>query len=226
MIREMIRSTWHTVSLLPTSIAIVVLLSIAAIIYIKTRHRVSEHFARRFALLILCTGIIDWALLAALPKLGLSFGPIGPPLLGITVVRSVIVWGLYRLWHLFIQRNGQLSEMAQYRLMAVALVLMVLVTVCEVNGLYIEPFNLSVTRLTLPDDASSTKSSIRIVQLSDLHIERITKRERAVVEQVVALKPDIIVLTADFLNTSYTYDAQTHADTHWLLSQLGAPYGI
>ena len=40
----------------------------------------------------------DLALLAALPRLGLSFGPVGLPLLGITGVRMLLTLGLLWGW--------------------------------------------------------------------------------------------------------------------------------
>jgi predicted MPP superfamily phosphohydrolase len=67
---------------------------------------------------------------------------------------------------------------------------------------------------------------LRIVQISDLHVERLTRRERALPDLVAGLEPDLIVLTGDMLNTSYNDDPRALADLRTLLAQLYAPAGI
>ncbi len=57
-------------------------------------------------------------------------------------------------------------------------------------------------------------------------MERITRREEKLIDEVSALAPDIIVLTGDYVNIDYKFDPQTHADTRAVLSQLSAPYGV
>ena len=70
---------------------------------------------------------------------------------------------------------------------------------------------------------------LRIVQLSDLHVERLTRRDRALPDTVAGLDADVMVLTGDYLNTTYNQDPQALADLEELLAQLEAPgqrYGI
>jgi predicted MPP superfamily phosphohydrolase len=69
-------------------------------------------------------------------------------------------------------------------------------------------------------------SPLRIVQISDLHVERLTRRERALSALVAGLAPDLIVLTGDFLSTSYQDDPRALDDLRTLLEQLHAPGGI
>jgi predicted MPP superfamily phosphohydrolase len=97
---------------------------------------------------------------------------------------------------------------------------------CEIDGLYLEPFKLQVTTLSFTVPIELPENHLRIVQLSDLHVEQTTKREIEVVERVKALKPDIIFLTGDYLNTSYTNDTIARQDARWLFKQLHAHYGI
>jgi uncharacterized protein len=68
--------------------------------------------------------------------------------------------------------------------------------------------------------------SLRILQISDLHVEYTTRRELELVKQVRDLEPDIIVLTGDYLNLSNLADAQSLEDVRSLLSQLDAPGGV
>jgi predicted MPP superfamily phosphohydrolase len=96
----------------------------------------------------------------------------------------------------------------------------------EIDGLYFEPFKLQVTTLSFSVPIELPENHLRIVQLSDLHVERTTIREIEVVKKVKVLKPDIIVLTGDYLNTSYTDDPIARQDATQLLKQLHAPYGV
>jgi hypothetical protein len=67
---------------------------------------------------------------------------------------------------------------------------------------------------------------LRIAHVSDLHVERATRRERSLPALVAGLEPDLIVLTGDFLSTSYNDDPRAMADLRSLLAQLDAPGGI
>jgi predicted MPP superfamily phosphohydrolase len=96
----------------------------------------------------------------------------------------------------------------------------------EIKGMYVEPFEVRVTELNLSGPAFLPDRPLRLVHLTDLHIERITKREQKIIELVNELKPDIIVLTGDYLNTSYTYDPIAQREARSFLAQLHAPYGV
>jgi hypothetical protein len=103
----------------------------------------------------------------------------------------------------------------------------ILIWALMVYGTLIEPFRLQVTRLEVASDKLSNPGiPLRIVQLSDLHVERLTRRDRALPELVAGLAPDLIVLTGDFLNTSYSEDPRALEELMVLLAQLHAPAGI
>ncbi|MEM7131280.1 MAG: metallophosphoesterase [Chloroflexota bacterium] len=227
MTREVIRAVWHTISELPTALSLLLVLGLIALTLSRIRGKSSASIARWGALILVVFAFVDWGLLTALPLLDLSFGPVGLPLLGITIVRCSFIWMSHRLWLIMGSlKETNVSETSHGSFVVSMLILQLLITGCEVNGLYFEPFNVGITSVEIPAETQSNGQELKIVQLSDLHMEYITKRERQVVEQVMGLKPDLIVLTADFLNTSYTYDDETHTDLRWVLSQLEAPYGI
>jgi predicted MPP superfamily phosphohydrolase len=102
----------------------------------------------------------------------------------------------------------------------------VVILIVEIDGLYIEPFAVRVTRLAFKVHGRSPGGSLRLVQISDLHVERTTKRERDVLEKVGRLEPDVIVLTGDYLNGSYLEDTRAREDARWFLSNLSAPLGV
>ena len=160
--------------------------------------------------------LADWALLTLLPLRGVSFGPVQPPWLGLTLLRWLvsIAAALLALY---------------YPLPAIlGLVLMqALILLLLVYGTIVEPFRVQVTRVdTSSDRLAGVGQPVRIVHISDLHVERLTRRERALSAVVDELGPDLIVLTGDFLSTSYNDDPRSFADLEEVLGQLSAPGGI
>ncbi|MBN1306174.1 MAG: hypothetical protein JXA13_17185 [Anaerolineales bacterium] len=55
--------------------------------------------------------------------------------------------------------------------------------------------------------------------------EHITRSERAALAQVERLHPDLIVLTGSYLHLDHILNPQSRQETHWMLSQLEAPFG-
>lgn len=182
---------------------------------------------------LLAFGVLDWILLAALPWLGLSFGPPGAPLAGVVAIRSAIMI-LFLAFLLIANRlagktAARWASKAPHLLVAANL----LILACEFDALYFEPFFLRTTHIGLSApalftniDPHATAKGLRIVQLTDTHVERTTGREHELVERVNALHPDIILLTGDYVNLSYLHDPQAQGDTRALFSQLHAPHGI
>jgi len=171
------------------------------------------------ALGLLAFALADWGLLAFLPRRGISFGAVQPPFLGLTLLRwtttmvAVVAVPVAMGWPL-------------PALVAVTLVQLV-VWVLAAYGTMIEPFRVQTTRLEIPTDkACNPGSALHIVQLSDLHVERQTRRERVLPGLVASIVPDLMVLTGDFLSTSYPDDPQALADLRTMLAQLYAPSGI
>jgi uncharacterized protein len=165
---------------------------------------------------LLVFALADWGLLAALPHRGLSFGPVQPPFLGLVLVR----------WLVALAAALPVARWPIPTLIALALV-QVSLWVLMAYGTLIEPFRLQVTRLQMTSaKLSNPGTPLRIVQLADLHVERMTPRERALPSLVAGLAPDLIVLTGDLLSTTYNDDPHALADLRALLQQLHAPGGI
>lgn len=228
MLLRILQAIWCFISATPALVP-VLLLPVAAWLASRAwRFSAATGQAGRWATAATLTfGALDWALLTALPYLGLSFGPVGLPLLGISGVRLVLSFTLAWAWR---RAGNRWPWMVTAQGLTAGLVLLWLLHLgtlaCEVDGLYIEPFALHVTELSLPGPDLLHERPLRIIQLSDLHVERTTKRERELLELVHALEPDIIVLTGDYLNMSYLDDPIARRDARALLAQLHAPYGV
>ncbi|KAF0106858.1 MAG: hypothetical protein FD146_2216 [Anaerolineaceae bacterium] len=173
------------------------------------------------SLVTLACLLADAVLLAALPRLGLSFGPVAGPLLLVNATRlAILVAGLLLLLAL-----GARLKWTRPLVLSLVLIQAVLL-VLEFDGLYIEPFRLTVTEVRQEAPAFLPDRPLRILQISDLHVERTTIRERAMLREVNELQPDIIVLTGDYINQDYLHDPAAWADARGIISQLYAPYGV
>jgi uncharacterized protein len=176
--------------------------------------------------LIVAAGIaFDLLLLVTLPRLGVSYAPVFSALsfmlvlrlgtIGIALVTAMLAGVLLR------GKPASISgSLAPLWFIGVATV------VIEVYAMFVEPFALQTTRIHLEGPQVASGRPLRILHLTDIHVERITRREQNLLEQVNALQPDLILMTGDYLNQNYLYDARTHQDARWLFSNLSAPLGV
>jgi predicted MPP superfamily phosphohydrolase len=155
---------------------------------------------------------IDWVMLAWLPKRSRSFGPVTASLLALSIVRWALVMAA---------ASAQVTWIT-----ATIIVVQPVITSAAWYGLWIEPFRLGVTRVQIKSPKLNGHKPLRLLHLSDLHIERITRREQKLLRLVDELRPDLIVFTGDYLNLSYTHDERAHADCREVLAQLHAPMGV
>jgi len=159
----------------------------------------------------------DWAWLAGLPKRGLSFGPVKPPLLGLLLVRLPV--GLVSLL-------GQTVGVSPATCAIAGILLQAALSAAVFYTTGIEPFCLGVTTIQVHTSKLPQGKQLRLVQLSDLHVERITRRERAVIREVEALDADCVLLTGDYLSFSYVGEDRAVADARKVLGALRAKCGI
>ncbi len=156
----------------------------------------------------------DWAMLAGLPRAGRSFGPVGLALLGLALMRWLLALAAVAIrsitpWTVELALIGNLA-----------------LTGNVLDSLWAEPFRLGVTRLLIRSSKLAGHLPLRVLHLSDLHLERMTPREQELLELVGELRPDLIVFTGDFLNLSYVHDGRAQAECRELLSRLHAPFGV
>jgi predicted MPP superfamily phosphohydrolase len=168
----------------------------------------------------------DVLLLMALPRLGLSYSYwILVPALAALLVRVVMLWS-HGAGSWLLNRRAPTSRLLRWG-PGLFLVANLLFSAIQVRAYVIEPFWLETTHYDLGFVALDTNAPpLRIVHLTDLHIERTTGREIKVVDRVNALQPDLVVITGDLINTSYLDDPTAHDHWRWFVNQLDAPYGI
>lgn len=130
---------------------------------------------------------------------------------------------LARLVGARLKANGNIVAYRHTRLLA--RILLALLAVCVLLFLdiaVIERNWIQVRRVrVIAEEFPPRLKEVRIVQISDLHIERGGFLERSLIKKVNALKPDIIVITGDFIYSSGGLVSCTQ-----VLRQLRAKQGV
>ena len=164
------------------------------------------------AFLTLC--VIDWVALSQLPRRRRSFGPVSPTLLVLVPLRAAIT-GVPVLLPLSPLWTATLVEISNFVLTGYVL-----------DSLWGEPFRLTLSTLTLKSPKLRGAPPLRVLHLSDFHVERLTRREEKMLKWVNELRPDLIVYTGDLLNYSYLDEGRARADCAQLLARIHAPLGV
>lgn len=159
----------------------------------------------------------DMTLLLSLPQQKVSYGPwkaqlfvLALPRLAATAVLALAAPLLTGNWPLWFFLGIQVVGTAAF-----------------IRGYFIEPFKLKLTAvMTFTDRLPLGMEPIKILHITDLHVERLTDREAKVLELVRQAKPDLIVISGDYVNLSYNRDPETLRQVRQLLSQLSAPFGV
>jgi len=90
-------------------------------------------------------------------------------------------------------------------------------------GTFFEPQRIGLSQLSLvADSLPPGLPPIRLLHISDLHVERFGRREERLLRMVRAVAPDLILLTGDYVNLSYVDDPLTHAETRRVLAALSS----
>jgi uncharacterized protein len=187
-----------------------------------------NHFplARQFlqgSLISLVFIVLDAFWLKSLPKIDVSFGPAFTSFFIFSLFRILILFVWFFLVWVVSRSPAGWQRFLNFTWMLLAVPNLLVLGL----GLYafcIEPFELTVSRIEVP--VPGLRYSQRIVQLSDLHVEFTTRRERELSDLVESLHPDLIVLTGDYANESYIDDPRAAHDLHELLDHFRAPLGI
>jgi predicted MPP superfamily phosphohydrolase len=93
-------------------------------------------------------------------------------------------------------------------------------------GHYIEPFWLDVTHTEIKTaPADSSVEPLKVVLISDIHMERWTRREDDALAKINALEPDLLFVSGDHINLDYV-KPETYSDIRRFFIGLKARYGI
>ena len=222
---------WNQLTAIMTSIAALAVIGViagtAVPALLRRRRKINLPAMSRLplGLLLFCLG--DWVLLQTLPRLQLSFSKdISSCLTASFIVRLFLFFGLIAAalpacW--LKRRQSKRTRGTAALFIAVNLAF----SAIQVDAYIVEPLMVETTHITLASaDLDPDAPPVRIVHLTDTHIERLSYRERTVIDKVNALQPDIVVFTGDYINTTYFGDATAHEHFREFVAQIEAPYGI
>jgi predicted MPP superfamily phosphohydrolase len=82
--------------------------------------------------------------------------------------------------------------------MGIRIALVLLMTLFGVYAVWVEPYWIDVSIHDMR--SGNAGDGIRVVQLSDLHIQDLSRRELEVASRVKALRPDLVVLSGDVID--------------------------
>lgn len=187
------------------ALALAALSALAGLIWAARTHSGGEALAAGLLLLTAC--LLNWGLLAALPRAGRSFGsPVAPALaLGLLLTGGALLLALLPALILLIGWLAGVTAIAAY-------------------ATWIAPFQIEVTHESLA--AKGLSRPLRMIHIGDLHVERITARERRLNQLLESLQADVIVFSGDFVNLTYRDDLRAEADVRAVIAGWHAPYGV
>jgi predicted MPP superfamily phosphohydrolase len=161
--------------------------------------------------------VSDAVLLRQLPRQRISYGPWQAQGAALATPRTAVAL-LLPLFSGTLGATGTLAAQAGFQALGSLLLFW---------GAVIEPRRLKMTQLelSLPGLAAGSRP-VRVLHVSDIHMERISRREDDLLALAEASRPDLIVVTGDFLNLSYNRDREAGELVQRLLRGLHAPYGV
>jgi predicted MPP superfamily phosphohydrolase len=165
--------------------------------------------------------ILDGVWISLLPVLNISYGETISSWIPFAILQTAVLCFCLALFLVL----SFFKRLSVYKIaMGTLITLSLLLFGAGIYGFMVEPLRLTVSRIEIQVPGLSHPA--RIVQLSDIHVERTTKRERELPAVVAGLNPDLIVMTGDYPNETYAGDDLAGENLRELVSQLHAPLGI
>ncbi len=157
----------------------------------------------------------DVLMLSLLPVTKRSWGPVTPPLMGLTLIRCASFWTTGMLT----SGPGSLGAVTLLNLGISAL---------AIYATWIEPFRIQLTEQEYGVSNWAGSERVRVLHLSDIHFERASLREARLLDLVEAHPADMLVLTGDYMSLSSVYDPEAQQGVRDLLAQLAPlfPAGV
>ncbi|MGQ9500790.1 MAG: metallophosphoesterase [Anaerolineae bacterium] len=163
------------------------------------------------ALSLLIFAIADGLVLLCLPRLRISFGPVAPQWYLLTTARAAVGC----LFALVIPWTGVAAALIS----CVAINIIALLALAW--GALWEPARIGVSELAVHwHNPTSESVLLRVLHISDIHIERLGRREELLLQYIRELHPNLILLTGDYVNLSCVDDPISHAHARQFLEAL------
>lgn len=153
---------------------------------------------------------LDSISLLMLPRMRRSYGPVWAAAVPLTIAKALLVVLL-----------GFMADALWIPLAA-----HITVSLLAVYSTWLEPFQLGVTHQTLVSPKlTGLERPIRLLHLSDLHFEYWSIREEMLNRRIAEINPDLIIVSGDFVNLSYTDTDRAWYEVREVIQSWQAPYG-
>ncbi len=153
----------------------------------------------------------DALVLASLPRLRISFGPVAPQLLVLAAPR-LAVGGALAFAVPFVGTTVALASVLVINAAALAAL---------VWGALREPAEVRSSLVHMPVDwLAADAPPLRLLHISDVHVERMGRREESVLQLVRQVNPELVLLTGDYVNLSGVDDPASHVHARRFLEAL------
>ncbi len=163
------------------------------------------------ALILLAFAAADSLILLGLPKLRISFGPAAPQWYLLTIARVAVgcIFAFTIPWI-----GAAVALIGVIAINTIALLALVW-------GALWEPARIGVSEVSVNWHNPTTEGALlRLLQVSDIHVERLGLREALLLQSIRELHPDLILLTGDYVNLSCVDDPISHAHARQFLAAL------
>ncbi len=161
-------------------------------------------------------GGTDLLVITAAPKLRVSFGPPQIQFFPLQLPRLIIL----------ILAAPLALAMPANAALGIAVFINILASLALVWGALEEPLRITRTTIALTSPKLPLGQTLRILHISDLHLERWGEREERMVTLIQEAAADLILITGDYVNTSYRSDKETLSEVKHFLRKLKAPHGV
>ena len=157
--------------------------------------------------------LADMLILISLRRWRFSFGPVEPQFVTLELPRLVLAL--------------LATPLAVWLGSALTLVGLVAInfgaSLALIWGAFFEPQRLGLSNVSFVSDLHPDNfKPVRLLHISDLHVERFGLREERLLRMVRSVAPDLILLTGDYINLSYVDDPVAHADARHFLAALSS----
>jgi predicted MPP superfamily phosphohydrolase len=154
-------------------------------------------------MLLLAIFILDWLMIIFLSRKGKSYGPSKPPVIILAILRMFVAFLPF-----------EISNSLQF--VGIGLV---------IYSFWHEPHIIKIEYQNLQSSKLKISKPLRILHLADLHLERITEREKLLNKFINELEPDLILFSGDFLSLSFNADPLAIDGAREIIQHWEAPLG-
>lgn len=192
------------------------------IVVVAALDYLSPNWIGSTAIALVCAQLCDAWVLRQLAPRRISFGPLMPQWLELVALRLVVALACSLVPLVIVAPIAAFDRIFFFHINWLAVAAQLVGIALVVYGFRIEPATLGLSRVTLRVPSFARGSEVKLLHVTDAHLERHGTREDQLLALTRAVKPDAILFTGDFLNLSNVQDQVAQKQAHDLWRQVCA----